>query len=100
MTQTGPPSKKRWIVRFNPCHDLGPFAVDAPHQGNGLGTALLKNALLRTIQAADIAGICCLLVHAKYDSARQWYSAFDFEISPTDPYQLMLLLKDMKAILA
>lgn len=79
---------------------LARLAVDAQHQGKGLGTALLKDALLRTIQAADIAGIRCLLVHAKDDRAKQWYLAFDFEISPTDPYQLMLLLKDVKAILA
>lgn len=79
---------------------LARLAVDMRHQEKGLGTALLKDALLRTIQAADIAGIRCLLVHAKDDSAKQWYLAFDFEISPTDPYQLLLLLKDMKTILA
>lgn len=75
-------------------------AVDIQHRNTGLGTALLKNALLRTAQAADIAGIRCLLVHAKDDEARKWYSKFDFEISPTDPYQLMLLMKDLKAIVA
>lgn len=79
---------------------LARLAVDLGHQGKGLGKALLKDALLRTVQAADIAGIRCLLVHAKDDAARQWYAAWEFEGSPTDPYHLFLMLKDLKVLLA
>lgn len=75
---------------------LARLAVDNKHQGKGLGKALLKDALLRTVQAADIAGIRCLLVHAKDDDARRWYESWEFEPSPTDPYHLFLLLKDLK----
>lgn len=75
------------------------LAIDRTEQGRGLGLALLKNALLRTVQAADIAGIRALLVHAKDDEARQWYLNLDFEASPTDPYHLLLLMKDVRAIL-
>ena len=78
---------------------LARLAVDREHQGKGLGKALLKDALLRTAQAADIAGIRCLLVHAKDEEARRWYQAWEFEPSPTDPYHLFLLLKDLKALL-
>ena len=76
---------------------LARLAVDRDHQGKGLGRALLKDALLRTMQAADIAGIRCLLVHVKDDAARQWYASWEFEPSPTDPYHLFLMLKDLKA---
>lgn len=79
---------------------LARLAVDRDHQGKGLGKALLKDALLRTAQAADIAGIRCLLVHAKDEVARQWYESWGFEPSPTDPYHLFLMLKDLKALLA
>lgn len=79
---------------------LARLAVDLNHQGKGLGKALLKDALLRTVQAADIAGIRCVLVHAKDDAARQWYASWEFESSPTDPYHLFLMLKDLKALLA
>jgi GNAT superfamily N-acetyltransferase len=79
---------------------LARLAVDCRHQGTGIGAALLKDALLRTAQAADIAGIRTLLVHAKDDAARSWYLAWGFEPSPTDPYHLFLLLKDLKALLA
>lgn len=78
---------------------LARLAVDLAHQHQGLGRALLKDALLRTAQAADIAGIRSLLVHAKDEAARRWYESWEFEPSPTDPYHLFLLLKDLKALL-
>jgi len=78
---------------------LARLAVDLKHQGVGLGRALLKDALLRTAQAADIAGIRALLVHAKDDEARQWYLNWDFEPSQTNPFHLFLLLKDLKIAL-
>lgn len=77
---------------------LARLAVDKSHQGKGLGRALLKDALLRTLQAADIVGIRAIIVHAKNDEARRWYMQWEFEPSPTDPFHLFLLLKDLKAI--
>lgn len=82
-----------------PVMTLARLAVDQEHQGQGLGQALLKDALLRTAQAADIAGIRCLLVHAKDDAARRWYESWEFEPSSTDPYHLFLMLKDLKGML-
>lgn len=76
---------------------LARLAVHLQHQGAGLGKALLKDALRRTAQAADIAGIRALLVHAKDESARQWYLNWEFEPSPSDPFHLFLLMKDIKA---
>ena len=79
---------------------LARLAVDLQHQGAGLGKALLKDALLRTAQAAGIAGIRALLVHAKDEPARRWYLNWEFEPSPSDPFHLFLLMKDIKAIVA
>lgn len=79
---------------------LARLAVDSAHQRKRLGQALLKDAMLRTAQAADIAGIRCLLVHAKDEAARPWYTTWEFEPSPTDPYHLFLMLKDLKALLS
>ncbi len=99
--ESAPPSVMKGLAHHPvPMMILARLAVDQRHQGRGLGKALLKDALLRTAQAADIAGIRCLLVHAKDDAARQWYEAWEFEPSPTDPYHLFLMLKDLKAILA
>lgn len=92
------------VVKGQPRHPvpvmlLARLAVDRGCQGQGLGKALLKDALLRTAQAADIAGIRCLLVHAKDEGARRWYESWDFEPSPGDPFHLVLLLKDLKRLL-
>ena len=98
--ESAPPRVMQGLARHPvPVLILARLAVDQNHQGKGLGKALLKDALLRTAQAADIAGIRCLLVHAKDDAARQWYEAWEFEPSPTDPYHLFLMLKDLKALL-
>jgi GNAT superfamily N-acetyltransferase len=78
---------------------LARLAVDRTDQGKGLGQALLKDALLRTAQAADIAGIRALLVHAKDENARQWYEHFNLVPSPSDPLHLYLLLKDIYALI-
>ena len=78
---------------------LARLAVDLQHQRVGMGRALLKDALKRTAQAADIAGIRALLVHAKDEAARQWYLNWEFEPSATDPFHLFLLMKDVKALM-
>jgi len=78
---------------------LGRLAVDSRFQGKGLGRALLLDALKRTAQAADTVGVRVLLVHAIDESARRFYMRFDFQPSPVDPMHLMLLLKDLRALL-
>ena len=78
---------------------LARLAVDQTFQGKGLGRALLKDALRRTLLAADIAGIRAVLVHAKDDEAREWYRKFDFKDGATDPFHLFLVLKDLKTLL-
>ena len=75
---------------------LARLAVDKNWQKKGVGRALLRDAVLRTLQAAEIAGIRALAVHAKDDAARRYYEQFDFEASPADPLHLLVLLKDLR----
>jgi GNAT superfamily N-acetyltransferase len=77
---------------------LARLAVDRSMQGKGLGAALLKDALLRSAQAADTIGARALLVHAKDEAAKSFYEHFDFEASPSDPFHLLLLMKDLLRI--
>ncbi len=72
------------------------LAVSLAWQGKGIGAGLLKDAMLRTLNAADIAGIRALAVHAKNDTARAFYEHFDFVPSPSDPLHLFVLIKDLK----
>ena len=76
---------------------LARLAVGASWQGKGLGAGLLKDAMLRTVQAAGIAGIRAFAVHAKDDEAKAFYERFDFLASPSDPYHLFRLKKDVRA---
>jgi GNAT superfamily N-acetyltransferase len=62
----------------------------------GVGRALLRDAMLRTLQAAEIAGIRALAVHAKDEQAQRYYEQFDFAPSPADPLHLLVLLKDIR----
>lgn len=79
---------------------LARLAVDHLEKGKGLGRALLKDALLRSLQAADIIGCRAVLVHAKDASAQAFYRKFGFESSPIDEFHLFLLMKDIQATLA
>jgi GNAT superfamily N-acetyltransferase len=74
---------------------LARLAVDSTEQGHGLGAGLLKDALLRTVQAAEIAGLRAMLVHAKDDSAKRFYEKFGFQPSPIDEYHVFLRLSDI-----
>ena len=74
------------------------LAVDRRFHGQGLGAGLLKDAMLRTLQAAEIAGLRAIIVHAKDDEARAFYEHFDFAPSPSDPHHLMVLLKEVRSL--
>lgn len=75
---------------------LARLATDQRWQHKGVGKGMLKDAMLRTLNAADIVGIRALAVHAKDDNARAFYEHFDFLPSPTDLLHLYLLMKDLR----
>jgi len=78
---------------------LARLGVDHRWQGQGVGKALLKDAMERTLQASDIAGIRAFAVHAKDAQARAFYEKFDFIPSPADPMHLFVLLKDARRMI-
>lgn len=75
---------------------LARLAVHKDWQRKGVGRGLLKDAVLRTLQAAELAGIPALAVHAKDRNARRYYEQFDLVASPTDPLHLFVMLKDIR----
>ena len=78
---------------------LARLAVHKDCQGKGVGRGLLRDAVLRTLQASEIAGIRALVVHAKDDEAKRYYEQFDFVSSPTDPLHLFVLIKDLRKMI-
>jgi GNAT superfamily N-acetyltransferase len=97
--EQAPPRVRKGLARYPiPVIVLARLAVDRPYQRQGLGRGLLKDALLRALQAAGIAGLRAVLVHAKDENAKEFYGKFGFEPSPTDEFHLMLLLKDLRKV--
>ncbi len=78
---------------------LGRLAIDRRHQGKGLGRALVKDASLRILQAAETIGVRGVLVHALSAEAAAFYRAAGFEASPLDPATLMATLADLRGAL-
>jgi GNAT superfamily N-acetyltransferase len=78
---------------------LARLGVDLGEQRHGLGTALLRDALLQTTSVANRIGVRALLIHAESPEAADFYRRFDpaFETSPSDPLHLILLMKDIRA---
>jgi predicted N-acetyltransferase YhbS len=77
---------------------LGRLAVSQKEQGHGLGKHLLRDAIVRTLGAAEAIGVRVLLVHCASEGARNFYLNFGFEPSPTDPMHLMIMLKDARRV--
>ena len=75
---------------------LARLAVSRTWQGKGVGAGLLKDAMRRTLMAAEIAGIRAFGVHATDDGARAWYERFGFIASPVDPFHLFVLMKEVR----
>jgi len=76
---------------------LGRLAIDVDYQGQLLGAALLKDAMLRTLSISDNVGIRGLLVHAISVAAKQFYLNYGFQVSPTDPMTLLLSMNNIRA---
>ena len=75
---------------------LGRLAVDRAYQGRGIGVGLLRDAILRTLQAAELGGIRAVLVHAISEEAKRFYERYGFVVSPLDPMTLMITIADAK----
>jgi GNAT superfamily N-acetyltransferase len=73
---------------------VGRLAVDKDFQGRKIGPALLRDAVLRTLQAAEIAGVRAILVHAISERARKFYEDCGFTPSPMDLMTLMITVAE------
>lgn len=78
---------------------IGRLAVDETAQGQAIGPALLRDAILRTLQAAEIAGIRAILVHAISERAKRFYERWGFTASPVEPMTLMITVAEARRAL-
>lgn len=98
VTQAEAPGKiRRNMLDPIPFAVLGRLAIDTAHQGKGVGRAMVRDAGLRLVQAAEVLGIRGLLVHAISEEAKAFYLALGLTPSPLDPMMLMVTLPDLSA---
>ena len=78
---------------------LARLAIDAREKGKGLGKALMRDALIRAVRASEIAGLRAVLVHAKNETAKNFYQKLGFESAPHNEFHLFMKISDIKASL-
>ncbi|MEQ1963352.1 GNAT family N-acetyltransferase [Xenorhabdus khoisanae] len=96
VINSAPGHFKRNMPNPIPVIVLGRLAVDQRLQRKGIGRALVQDAALRVIQAADLIGVRGMIIHALSGEAKSFYETIGFEPSPLDPMLLMATLADLK----
>jgi GNAT superfamily N-acetyltransferase len=95
VAQTAAPGRvRRNMPDPVPVMILVRLAVDRAWQGRNLGASLLRDAVMRTLQAAGIAGIRAILVTAISEDAKRFYERRGFAVSPVDPMVLIITVAD------
>jgi predicted N-acetyltransferase YhbS len=79
---------------------LGRLAVDRRFHGRRIGTGLVRDAVLRALQAAEIAGVRAILVHAISPEAKCFYEKYGFVASPVEPMTVMITVAEAARILS
>jgi len=88
-----PPTVAQGVRKYQiPVMILARLGVEQSEKGKGLGKALLKNAILRTLQAANIAGLKAIFVQAKQDEAKAFYEKYGFIPALNNPLYLFFPL--------
>lgn len=78
---------------------LGRLAIDKNHHNSGLGSALLRDAMLRALNVANTVGVFAIIVHAISEEAKQFYLSRGFVESPLQPMTLMMTLTTIRQVI-
>ena len=98
--EVAPKAMRRNMPNPLPVLLLGRLAVDQRYHNQGIGQALLRDAMLRAVNVSSDAGVFALLVHAISDQAKQFYLSRGFVESPLQPMTLLMTLETVRSILA
>lgn len=86
-----PDKIKRRLPKYPiPAVLLGRLAITKSHQGKGLGSILLADALQRIKQASQVIAIYAIIVDALNDPAAKFYRQFGFIPLPSQPLTLFM----------
>ncbi len=78
---------------------IGRLAIDQAFKGQGIGSRLLRDALLRILNAAKQIGVRAVLVHALDEQARNFYLKHGFYESPTNDQTLKVKVEEIQRAL-
>lgn len=78
---------------------LGRLAIDKNYHNTGLGSALLRDAMLRAASIANDAGVFAIFLHALSEAAKQFYISRGFVESPVQPMTLMMTMETIRSII-
>lgn len=98
--EIAPKSMRRNMPDLLPVLLLGRLAVDKNYHNKGLGSALLRDAMIRAVSVAGDAGIFAILIHALSEEAKRFYMSRGFVESPLQPMTVMMTLETVRSILA
>ena len=74
------------------------LAVSIDEHGKGLGRSLVRDALVRSVSAAEIAGLSAIVVDAKDADAKAFYEKMGFVPGPEDEFQLFMKMSDVRSV--
>jgi GNAT superfamily N-acetyltransferase len=98
--ELAPKSMQRNMPNPLPVLLLGRLAIHKQHHNIGLGSAMLRDAMIRAVSVARDAGIFAILVHALSEQAKRFYLSRGFVASPLQPMTLIMTLETVRSILA
>ena len=78
---------------------IGRLAVDSRYQGRGIGSALLKDAFARALEASTIIGARAVMVHALDEEAAAFYAAFGFVRFPGSSLTFFLPMETIRRVI-
>lgn len=97
--ESAPKSMQRNIPNSLPVLVLGRLAIDQNYHNKDLGSALLRDAMIRSVNIARDAGVFAILIHALSENAKQFYISRGFIESPLQPMTLFMTLATLRSIL-
>lgn len=97
--ESAPKAMRRNMPDPLPVLLLGRLAIDRQYHNKGLGSALLRDAMIRAVSVAADAGIFAILIHAISEQAKRFYLSRGFLESPLQPMTLIMTLETVRSIL-
>lgn len=95
-----PKSMRRNMPESLPVLVLGRLAIDKDYHNQGWGSALLRDAMIRSVNIAHNAGVFAILIHSLSDKAKQFYISRGFVESPLQAMTLFMTLATIRTIFA